>query len=140
MLRRHKKIPTVAAIIAILPLAHTAKAEDYICIFQKICYGGSSCESAKPLEITINKIDENRHVATLRNSSAFPVMRMKEKMPKFTSGTEAYITQLKNSTVHLITIFENGEARFSAHSYLSSSTSNASKGHCMAHSPAQQVK
>lgn len=136
MLRRLKKIPTVAAIITTLSLAHTAKAEDYICIFQKICYGGSSCESAKPLELTINKIDENRHVATFRNSSAFPVMRMKEKMPKFASGTEAYITQLKNSTVHLITIFENGEARFSAHSYLSGSISNASKGHCMAHSPA----
>ena len=136
MLRRLKKIPTVAAIVATFSLVQAAKAEDHICTFQKICYDGSSCESAKPLELTINETDKNRHVVTFRNSRAFPVMRMKDKTHGIVAGTEAYITQLRNNTVHLITIFENGEARFSAHSYLNGSISNASKGHCMVHSPA----
>ena len=136
MLRRLKKIPTVAAIVATFSLVQAAKAEDYICTFQKICYDVSSCESAKPLELTINETDKNRHVVTFRNSRAFPVMRMKDKTHGIVAGTEAYITQLRNNTVHLITIFENGEARFSAHSYLNGSISNASKGHCMVHSPA----
>ena len=136
MLRRLKKTPTVAAIIATFSLVPTAKAEDYICTFQKICYDSSSCESARPLELTIIETDENRHVVTFRNNNAFPVMRMEDKMPGTVAGTEAYITQLRNNTVHLITIFENGEARFSAHSYLDGPISNASKGHCMAHSPA----
>ena len=135
MLRRLKKVTTVAAIIATFSLVQTAKAEDYICTFQKICYDGYSCESRGPHELTINETDENRHVVTFRNNSAFPVMRMKDKMPGIVAGTEAYITQLRNNTVHLITIFENGEARFSAHSYLNGSISNASRGHCMVHSP-----
>lgn len=136
MLRRPKKISTVAATIAIFSLVQAAQAEGYLCTFQKICYEDSGCESARPLEVTISETDENRHVVTFRNNNTFPAMKMREKMPGIVAGTEAYVTQLRHNTVHLITIFESGEARFSAHSYLNGSISNASKGHCMAYSPA----
>ena len=136
MLNQLEKASFWAAIVAVISFAQAAPADDYQCKFEKICFEGLGCEGGEPLELTVTEAIENKYVITFPGDITLPVMKMTDKMPGPIADTEAYITQLKRNTVHLVTIFFNGEARFSAHSYANGSISNASKGHCVAISPA----
>jgi len=131
MLRRLKKIPTVAAIIATVAMAQAAAANGYICVFTTICYEETGCSNDSPMTITIDEAGRNRPLMSLPGTTVSTIKQIDEK-PGIVSGTISYVSELALNNVSLLTIYPNGSARFSAHSFLSDAFSIEGRGRCEA--------
>ena len=86
MLRRLKKIPTVAAIIATVAMAQAAAANGYICVFTTICYEETGCSNDSPMTITIDEAGRNRPLMSLPGTTVSTIKQIDEK-PGIVSGT-----------------------------------------------------
>ena len=128
MLKKREILPVLAAIIT-LTMAHPVTAGGYNCVFPTNCYESTGCDTDRLLVVEIDESDGNQPSLVLPGMTLKAVKQIDE-MPGVVSGTVSYVSNLERNTVHLLTIFEGGSARFASHTYLNGALALVSRGTC----------
>ncbi len=129
MLKQLKILPVLTATTIILSVAPATAADGYTCVFQVNCYEDTGCSEDSPINISVENAEGNQPTLVLPSMSLKAIKQIDEA-PGIVSGTVSYVSHLERNTVHLLTIFEGGSARFASHSYLNKPFSIASQGEC----------
>ena len=108
----------------------TAYAGGYTCVFTS-CYEETGCNDKKFAEKNEEDSGRNRPEMVLPGVTVIATKQVDEK-PGIVSGTVSYVSDLELNNVRLLTIYSNGSARLSSHSFLSDAFSIESRGHCEA--------
>jgi len=109
--------------------AGVARAEGYNCEFTVTCYGLSGCNEDRMLAVTILESESDQPRMVLPGMTVSAIKQVDEE-PGIVADTVSFVTHLERNTVHLLTIFPNGSARFSSHSYLNDAFGIQSMGTC----------
>jgi len=105
-----------------------AFADGYTCTFTATCYEDSGCKDGN---LTIRIIEDGHNQPQMITPGlAFQAIKQVDDLPGIVEGTVSYVSRLERNTVHLLTIFPNGSARFSAHTFLSDALSIEGRGRC----------
>jgi len=87
-----------------------AFADGYTCTFTTTCYEDSGCKDSN---LTIRIIEDGHNQPQMITPGlAFQATKQVDELPRIVEGTVSYVSRLERNTVHLLTIFPNGSARF----------------------------
>lgn len=96
---------------------------EFKCAFDTRCSELSQCT---PKDLSLTVFDEGNTTKIETPGLTFDAV----KRVDIANGSHSYVTGLQKNTTHLLTIFANGEARFTAHTFLQDAISFTYIGIC----------
>ena len=124
----------ISATFSVFGMANVLAAENtdsgYSCSFPTRCYEESECQNDENFSVLIDEQDGKRPQINLPESS-IPAIRQLDINNPDTVNKVSYVSDIFLSTLHLITIHEDGSARMSSHSFSDAAFTIESAGFCV---------
>lgn len=120
---RKSIVPNACCIVVILLLANPALGKEFTCRFHTVCFNDHPCE---PRESSISIIAEGEFQTMDSPGLNFRVTERYD--PE--NDAYSYVTDLSKRATSMLTIFQNGEARLTGHTFLDRAVSQTYMGRC----------
>lgn len=116
-------IALLSCVIMSACLPDTANSLDLSCNFTTNCLEASRCN---PIQLQVIIIRNGRKSSIQTPGLTFAAIEREDNV----NNTLSYVTNMEKNATHLLTVFSNGEARFTGHTFLQNAISSTYIGIC----------